>query len=480
MELQELLLSAMNDSVSKTYLQQGSQSKISRNKLVSILLKEKKWPKEGWDDLTIEMLLNELALMDSNNFPSRCGVGEREGRIYSSMVSRRHFRLSHGVGRSGDLGEVQPKAAGSSILSVLTNSLLLDLCRTHVSRSVSDVFLCPTATGLSISLVLLTLAKEKPGAKYVIWPRIDQKSCFKCILTAGLQPLIIEPKLIGEELQTNTDEIERIIADYGTDKILCILATTSCFAPRACDTLEVIGRLCKSHNLFHVVNNAYGLQSGKCAYSISQAAHHGRVDIFVQSTDKNLMVPVGGAIIAGFNKTLVQKIRQNYPGRASSSQFLDVFITLLSMGSNEYTRLLKKRSENYKYLKNRFGALAEKFSEHIIQTPNNQISIGMTLSNIGSNLPESERPAVISKLGSMLFLRSVCGARVVPCDQTVKSIDGYDFQGWGSHCKEYPYPYITAAASIGMETKDVDLFVEKLEECLKKLSKQTEEPENPS
>jgi O-phospho-L-seryl-tRNASec:L-selenocysteinyl-tRNA synthase len=153
---------------------------------------------------------------------------------------------------------------------------------------------------------------------------------------------------------------------------------------------------------------------------------------------------------------------------------------MLSMGSNEYSRLLQKRRENYKYLKDRLGVLAEKFSEHIIETPNNQISIGMTLSNIGSNIPESKRHGLVTKLGSMLFIRSVCGARVISCEQVVKSIDGYDFRGWGSHCNEYPFPYITAAASIGMETTDVDLFVEKLEECLKKLSRKTEEPENQS
>lgn len=67
--------------------------------------------------------------MDSNNFPANCGVGEREGRIFSSLVGRRCFGLSHGIGRSGDLREPQPKAAGSSILARLTNSLALDLIR---------------------------------------------------------------------------------------------------------------------------------------------------------------------------------------------------------------------------------------------------------------------------------------------------------------------------------------------------------------
>ena len=112
------------------------------------------------------------------------------------------------------------------------------------------------------------------------------------------------------------------------------------------------------------------------------------------------MVPVGGAVIAGFDEKLVKKIRQNYPGmatilhyemfnaliifiskgRASSSQLIDVFITLLSMGSNGYTELLRKRKENYQYLKTRMTGLAVKFGEHVIETPGNQISIGESLS----------------------------------------------------------------------------------------------------
>lgn len=35
-------------------------------------------------------------------------------------------RLGHGIGRSGDIAAIQPKAAGSSILMKLTNSMVLD------------------------------------------------------------------------------------------------------------------------------------------------------------------------------------------------------------------------------------------------------------------------------------------------------------------------------------------------------------------
>lgn len=47
--------------------------------------------------------------MDSNNFLDNIGVGEREARVASSLVARRHYRLAHGMGRSGDVAAEQPK-----------------------------------------------------------------------------------------------------------------------------------------------------------------------------------------------------------------------------------------------------------------------------------------------------------------------------------------------------------------------------------
>lgn len=51
-----------------------------------------KCPEEGWSESTVELFLSELAVMDSNNFLGNCGVGEREGRVASSLVARRHYR----------------------------------------------------------------------------------------------------------------------------------------------------------------------------------------------------------------------------------------------------------------------------------------------------------------------------------------------------------------------------------------------------
>ena len=181
------------------------------------------------------MFLNQLSLMDSNNFSDICGLGEREGRVYSRLVKQRHFYFAHGIGRSGDINEIQPKATGSSIVNRLTNELLFDLVKTSGLTFAKDCFLMPMATGMTLTFCMLSMRQMKPNAKYVLMPRIDQKSCIKSILTAGYAPVIIENVLVGDELQTNVKAIEEKVRELKPENILCIFSTTSCFAPRACD-----------------------------------------------------------------------------------------------------------------------------------------------------------------------------------------------------------------------------------------------------
>lgn len=88
------------------------------------------------------------------------------------------------------------------------------------------------------------------------------------------------------------------------------------------------------------------------------------------------MVPVGGAIITSTDENRLKKVAQFYPGRASSSQILDVLITLLSMGANKYKELLAQRKECFIYLKSQLTELANKYGEKVFETPRNPISIG--------------------------------------------------------------------------------------------------------
>ncbi|XP_045737336.1 O-phosphoseryl-tRNA(Sec) selenium transferase isoform X1 [Mirounga angustirostris] len=460
--------------VSPAYVRQGWEARRSHEHLIRLLLEKGKCPEDGWDESTLELFLHELAIMDSNNFLGNCGVGEREGRVASALVARRHYRFIHGIGRSGDISAVQPKAAGSSLLNRITNSLVLDIIKLAGVPTVTNCFVVPMATGMSLTLCFLTLRHKRPKAKYIIWPRIDQKSCFKSMITAGFEPVVIENVLEGDELRTDLKAVEAKVRELGPDSILCVHSTTSCFAPRVPDRLEELAVICANYGIPHIVNNAYGVQSSKCMHLIQQGARVGRIDAFVQSLDKNFMVPVGGAIIAGFNDSFIQEISKMYPGRASASPSLDVLITLLSLGSNGYKKLLKERKEMFSYLSSQLKKLSENYSERLLHTPHNPVSLAVTLKTLGEH-----QDRAITQLGSMLFTRQVSGARVVPLG-SVQTVSGHTFRGFMSHADHYPCAYLNAAAAIGMKTQDVDLFMKRLDKCLKTVRKEQKKESNAS
>lgn len=360
--------------------------------------------------------------------------------FFQELVIRRNYGFGHGIGRSGDLLEAQPKAVGSTIVAQLTNALVLDVMRLQGIKSVKCCFIVPMATGMTLTLCLLSLKKRRPSAKYVLWSRIDQKSCFKSITTAGLTPIIIDTVKRNEQdgLFTDLGKFEENLSCTDREEILCIMSTTSCFGPRNCDDIINLAGLAAKFDVPHVVNNAYGLQSTYLTHQLEQANNAGRVDLFVQSTDKNFMVPVGGAIVAGFEELPVHAVAKAYAGikwlyieitliqfifnvgRASSSQSLDVLITLLCLGKTGYQDLVNQRKLNFVYLQKQLEEFAEKHHCRVIKTKGNPISLALELKTLPTD--------VATKLGSMLFTRGVSGTRIVTkaCNKT---IDGFKFTG---------------------------------------------------
>jgi len=321
------------------------------------------------------------------------------------------------------------QAAGSSLLYKLTNALTLDLLRRLGLASTRSALVVPLATGMALSLVLLYMRRLNPRATVVVMPRIDQKTCVKCVQTAGLRPLVVENALEGDEVRTSlsalTNAIDRQLAE-APGSILCVMTVNSCFAPRTPDRLVEVAELCQARGLPHLVNNAYGLQAAKCVHVLEAATRRGRVDAFVQSTDKNLMVPVGGAIIASRDAAFVEAVSQSYPGRASSGPILDVFVTLLSMGWAGYSRLLAERESTLNALRQGLAAVAARHGERLLATPHNPISIGMTLTRLDA---AGRDPG---DLGGALFVRGVSGTRVVTGRER-KSVAGIVFGAYGSH-----------------------------------------------
>lgn len=51
----------------------------------------------------------------------------------------------------------------------------------------------------------------------------------------GFEPVIVENVLEGDELRTDLAAVEKQVKDLGSENVLCVLTTTSCFAPRTPD-----------------------------------------------------------------------------------------------------------------------------------------------------------------------------------------------------------------------------------------------------
>lgn len=238
---------------------------------------------------------------------------------------------------------------------------------------------------------------------------------------------------------------------------MCLFSCTSCFAPRAADNAVALAELAAEFDIPHLINNAYGITSSYSVHLVEQACRRGRVDLYVQSTDKNFMVPVGGAIVASPKAAVVADLAQMYPGRASSSQSLDLLMTLLEMGSKGYRQLMDERKSNWEYLKEQLRALGERKPQlSVIESKGNKISFAIAL-----DLPDDQ----VTAIGSKLFTRHVMGARVV-ARRTAAVVEGISFESWGNHTDEPMPAYLTVAAAIGMKREEVDLFIEKLEGVL--------------
>lgn len=298
--------------------------------------------------------------------------------------------------------------------------------------SVSKALLVPMATGMTLSLCLIALKRRnRTSAKYVLWSRIDQKSCFKSMLVASLQPVIIDtirnPTTNG--LETDLPAFEQKINELCAENIVCIFSTTSCFAPRESDDIFSLAKLAAKHNIPHLINNAYGLQSADICRSIQKAANGPgrRVDLFVQSTDKNLMVPVGGAVVCGFDAEIVKSVGICYAGRASSAHSLDVLMTLLSVGMDGYRDYLSKREHNFQVLKEGIEGLAREFNlapEFNFVQIRNSISVAFSLKALSCDCHEVD----VDVIGSMLFTRGVSGSRLVK-HNTSYSLEDIVFKG---------------------------------------------------
>jgi O-phospho-L-seryl-tRNASec:L-selenocysteinyl-tRNA synthase len=219
-----------------------------------------------------------------------------------------------------------------------------------------------------------------------------------------------------------------------------VLSTTTFFPPRETDSIKEIAKIASEKNVFHIINNAYGVQSREIMREIRTAIDAGRVDAIVQSTDKNFLTPVGGAIIASPDDKFVEKASSHYCGRASASPIYQFLAAVLSLGIDGYEKLRSIQESNRALLQKHLSNLAGSSGERLLSS-RNPIACAMTITRTD---PDA--------LAGVLYSLRLSGPRVVASGS------------WGSCCDNYPYSYVVMNAAIGSSESDISRAIEKLKE----------------
>ena len=90
----------------------------------------------------------------------------------------------------------------------------------NLKKHMKSSLVLPMATGMALRECFISLKLQRPQANHIIWPRIDQKSCLKSMLSIGLSVIVIEPKLADKGLVTDVQAIEAKIEELGAENIL--------------------------------------------------------------------------------------------------------------------------------------------------------------------------------------------------------------------------------------------------------------------
>lgn len=456
----------------RTYLRAGVEACAPLQHEVRTLLAQRRVPDEGWRERDVERLLADLAALDTSSAARGVGVGEREGRVYSGLVARRHFHLTHGVGRSGDLAAEQPKAAGSTLLHRAATFLALDAVRALGVPRARACLLTPVATGMTAALAMLALRSTRPAARFVVWARVDQKSCLKAVRTAALTPVAVdcERDAATDAVHTSVAAFRRAIVDTcgGPENVLCVLTATSCFAPREPDDVAGVAVLCAELGVPHIINNAYGLQAGALTHAVNEAMRVGRVDAVVQSTDKNFLVPVGGGLLFSADRAFVDTVARTYAGRASAVCAEDMLVTLLEMGRAGLARLTAERKRLFAVLRREVARVAEAHGERVLHVPRNPISLAITMDRHVDPCQQQGRQQQQQQqhVGAMLFQRCCSGARLHVHDARTSTVCGLELANWGGHCSTLDHSYLNVACAIGMEEAEIAVFCARLDAVL--------------
>ncbi len=398
------------------------------------VLHQRRFLDESLSDFQIDLILKVLASLDTDKDPEAARVGEREARIASPLVSELAAGFNHGIGRSGHVTAPQPKAPGASIMQQIVNQVALDAMKRLGVPNVRYGIVLPLSTGMSLALVAAAL-RQHYNVKKILFPRIDHTSPKRAIAIAGVDLEITPTVLNDDAVDADLGYLENAIS---REDNTAVLATTTFFPPRTPDPIKEIAKLCQSHDVPLFVNNAYGVQSLEIMQTIRSAIDAGRVDMIIQSGDKNFLTPVGSSILVSPNEEIIEKTAESYAGRASAAPLVQTLASLLSLGLRRYETLRSQQVECRTLLEERLTELAERIGQRILSTTN-PIACAMTLEGIDAQ-----------SLGGRLYNRRVTGPRAVGSGQ------------YGSCIYHYPVSYLVMNAAIGATKNDIEAATTKL------------------
>ncbi len=439
-------------SIPQNMLDRGQLVLNNFLKPMKTLFEQRNVPQKPWSEGQIEFLLQMLSNMDTDKDDKASRVGEREARIASSLHLKTSSGFCHGIGRSGFLTAPQPKAPGGSIMYELSNYLALNFLRKFGLPNIKKAIVVPQCTGMSLALCLGALRpnwnkKELINKRTVIVPQIDHKSLIKAISLMGMRIKTVEGKIFGDAVRIPIEDIE---ASLDSD-CFAVISLTSFFPPREHDDIKEISKFAKKNDLVHIVINAYGVQSPEWMKLIRVGIDAGKVDAIIQSTDKNVLTPVGGAIIASPSEEIITKISQAYAGRASAAPIVNFLISMLSLGIEGYQKLLREQQHNRKLLESKLKGVAEKINEKILDVFN-PVAVAVSLNNL--------KKEQLFALGGALYNLRVTGPRVYNPEEST----------FGTCSTKYIAPYIVMNAAIGATSEDIISAVERFEKAYNQIT----------
>ncbi len=276
----------------------------------------------------------------------------------------------------------------------------------------------------------------------VLVPQIDHNALIKAFDLVGVKRKVVKGRKFGDAVKIPIEDIE---ASLDND-CFAIISLTSFFPPREHDNIKEISKFAKKHDLVHIVINAYGVQSPEWMKLIRIGIDSGRIDAVIQSTDKNVLTPVGGAIIASPSEDIITKISQAYAGRASATPVVNFLISMLSLGIEGYQQLLEEQQKNRKLLEDKMQKAAEKIDERILKVFN-PVAVAMSLNNL--------KKEQLFALGGALYNLRVTGPRVYNPEESI----------FGTCCEDYTTPYIVLNAAIGAKFQDIISAVDRFEKA---------------